>query len=136
MVVAAERLVPLGRRIPGAAEWLSIKRLVNHASIRPAYAVQRPPPRAPISGSQESKAVVHGDVGQAARPSRLFERPYAPLRSLRRTAHLQRALSATTSMRTDQTSRGRLPRAARLPIRRTTSGGSGNSWKRKTSRGR
>ncbi len=52
-------------RIPGAAEWLSIKRLVNNASIRPVlYAVQRLLPRAPISVSQESKAVVYGDVAR------------------------------------------------------------------------
>jgi hypothetical protein len=68
-------------RIPGAAEWLSIKRLVNNASIRPVlFAVQRLLPRAPISASQASKAVVYGDV------ARLHAR-------VRRAAHLQRALS-------------------------------------------
>ena len=50
-------------RIPGAAEWLSIKRLVNNPSIRPVlYTVQRLLPQAPISVSQESKAVVYRGV--------------------------------------------------------------------------
>ena len=52
-------------RIPRAADILSIKRLVNSASIRPVlYAIQRMLPRAPISATPESKAVVYGEVAR------------------------------------------------------------------------
>jgi uncharacterized Fe-S cluster-containing radical SAM superfamily protein len=52
-------------RIPRAAEVLSIKRLVNHPSIRPVlYAIQRVLPRAPVSQTPASKAAVYGDVAR------------------------------------------------------------------------
>ena len=135
VVVAAERLVPLGRRIPGAAEWLSIKRLVNHASIRPARAVQRPPPRAPISGSQESKAVAWRR-GPGCTPESIVRASIRPAAVV--ATHGASAAGSISDYVDAHGPDEPRPIAAGgpIPIRRTTSGGSGNSWKRKTSRGR